>query len=389
MALIYLVAGEASGDVLGGRLMAALRRRRPDLDFAGVGGERMAAEGLRSLFPMRDLSLMGLLEVVPNLRRLAGRMAEAEADILRRRPAALVTIDVPSFALRLAGRVRPRGVRVVHYVAPQVWAWRPWRVAKVRERVDLLLALLPFEPAFFEAAGVPVRFVGHPVVESGVGGGDGARFRAAHGIGAAERPVVVMPGSRRGEVARLLGTFGEALRLAAREVPGLRPVLPVAGQVAEAVRAGTAGWPVPPVLLSDAEARRDGYAAAEAGLIKSGTSSLEMAVAGVPHVVGYKVNAVTAAIVRRLIEIPHASLVNLLAGREVVPERLQENCTPERLAAELVRLLREPGEAAAQRAAFAEVLAMLRPPSGAAPSDAAAEAVLEVIEARTDLATAK
>ncbi len=129
MPLIYLVAGEASGDVLGARLMAALRRRRPDLGFAGVGGERMEAAGLRSLFPMRDLSLMGLLEVVPNLRRLAGRMAMAEADILQRRPAALITIDVPSFALRLAGRVRPRGVRVVHYVAPQVWAWRPWRVA--------------------------------------------------------------------------------------------------------------------------------------------------------------------------------------------------------------------------------------------------------------------
>ena len=380
MPLIYLVAGEASGDVLGARLMAALRRRRPDLGFADVGGERMEAAGLRSLFPMRDLSLMGLLEVVPNLRRLAGRMAMAEADILQRRPAALVTIDVPSFALRLAGRVRPRGVRVVHYVAPQVWAWRPWRVAKVRERVDRILALLPFEPAFFEAAGVPVRFVGHPVVESSVDGGDGMRFRAAHGIGAAERPVVVMPGSRRGEVGRLLGAFGEALRLTAREVPGLRPVLPVAGPVEDAVRAGTAGWPVPPVLLTDAEARRDGYAAAEAGLIKSGTSSLEMAVAGVPHVVGYRVNPVTAAIVRRLIEIPHASLVNLLAEREVVPERLQEDCTPERLAAELARLLREPGAAAAQRAAFAAVLAMLRPASGLAPSEAAAEAVLEVVE---------
>ena len=379
MTLIYLVAGEASGDVLGARLMAALRRRRPDVVFAGIGGERMEADGLRSLFPMRDLSLMGLLEVVPKLRRLGQRMAMAEADILSRRPAALVTIDVPSFALRLAGRVRPRGVRVVHYVAPQVWAWRPGRVAKVRERVDRVLALLPFEPAFFEAAGVPVRFVGHPVVESGVDGGDAARFRAAHGIGPEERPVIVMPGSRRGEVGRLIGVFGEALRLAAREVPGLRPVIPVAGPVELAVRAAVAAWPVPPVLLCSAEPRRDAYAAAGAGLIKSGTSSLEMAVAGVPHVVGYRVNPVTAAIVRRLVQIPHASLVNLLAEREVVPERLQENCTPERLAAELVRLLREPEAAAAQRAAFAEVLGMLRPASGLLPSEAAAEAVLEVV----------
>ena len=380
MTLIYLVAGEASGDVLGARLMAALLRRRPGFRFAGVGGERMEAAGLRSLFPMRDLSLMGLLEVVPNLRRLSGRMAMAEADILAQRPAALVTIDVPSFALRLAGRVRPKGVRVVHYVAPQVWAWRPWRVARIRERVDLVLALLPFEPAFFEAAGVPVRFVGHPVVESGVDGGDGARFRASHGIAPAERPVVVMPGSRPGEIGRLLDVFGQALRLTTREVPGLRPVLPVAGPVESAVRAGTAGWPVPPIPLSDAESRRDGYAAAEAGLIKSGTSSLEMAVAGVPHVVGYRVNPVTAAIVRRLVEVPHASLVNLLAEREVVPERLQEDCTPERLAVEMVRLLREPAAAAAQRATFAEVLDMLRPASGSAPSEAAAEAVLGVVD---------
>jgi lipid-A-disaccharide synthase len=189
-----------------------------------------------------------------------------------------------------------------------------------------------------------------------------------------------MPGSRRTEVRRLLGIFGEALRLAAAEVPRLRPVLPLAGPVEAAVRAGTAGWPVPPLLLRGAGERQDAFAAAEAGLIKSGTSSLEMAVAGIPHVVSYRVNPVTAAIVRRLIQVPHASLVNLLAEREVVPERLQEDCTPEKLAAELVRLLREPEAAATQRAGFAEVLAKLRPPQGL-PSRAAADAVLEVMAA--------
>ncbi|MFC7543381.1 lipid-A-disaccharide synthase [Siccirubricoccus deserti] len=162
--------------------MAALRRHRPGLGFAGVGGERMAEQGLESLFPMRELSLMGLVEVLPRLRRLAGRMDQAEADILARRPAVLVTIDAPSFTLRLAGRIRPRGIRVVHYVAPQVWAWRPGRVRKIAARVDRLLALLPFEAPFFEAAGIPVRFVGHPVLESGADAGDAARFRATHGL---------------------------------------------------------------------------------------------------------------------------------------------------------------------------------------------------------------
>jgi lipid-A-disaccharide synthase len=377
--LIYLLAGEASGDILGARLMAALRRRRPEgLEFAGVGGDRMAEAGLSSLFPMRELALMGLLEVLPNLRRLARRMDQAEADILARRPAVLVTIDAPSFTLRLAERLRPAGIKVVHYVAPQVWAWRPGRVAKIRRRVDRILALLPFEPPFFEAAGIPVRFVGHPVLESGADAGDAARFRATHGLAPGDRPVVVMPGSRRTEVRRLLGIFGEALRLAAAEVPGLRPVVPLAGPVEAAVRAGTAAWPVPPILVREPAERQDGFAAAEAGLIKSGTSSLEMAVAGVPHVVAYRVNPVTAAIVRRLIQVPHASLVNLLAEREVVPERLQEDCTPEALARELLRLLRDPAAAAAQRAGFAEALAQLRPPEGM-PSEAAAAAVLEVI----------
>ncbi|MFZ4408303.1 MAG: lipid-A-disaccharide synthase [Paracraurococcus sp.] len=379
MSRLYIVAGEASGDVLGARLIAALRDRAPGLDFAGIGGERMAEQGVASLFPMRELSLMGLLEVLPNLRRLAQRMDQAEADILARRPDVLVTIDAPSFTLRLAARVRPRGIRVVHYVAPQVWAWRPGRVRKIARRVDRILALLPFEPPFFEAAGIPVTFVGHPVLESGADAGDAARFRAAHGLGPGDRPVVVMPGSRRGEIGRLLGAFGEALRLTAAAVPNLRPVLPVAAQVEAAVRAGTADWPVRPILVTALAEKHDAYAAVAesggAGLIKSGTSSLEMAVAGIPHVVGYKANPVTAEIVRRLLKVRYVSLVNLLAEREVAPERLQQDCTPAALAAVLVRLLTDPAAAAAQRDGFAEVRALLRAPEGL-PSEAAAAAVL-------------
>lgn len=382
--LIYLVAGEASGDLLGARLMAALRRRRPDARFAGVGGERMAEQGLDSLFPLHELSLMGLLEVLPNLRRLARRLDQTEADIMARQPAVLVTIDAPSFTLRLAARVRPSGIKVVHYVAPQVWAWRPGRVAAITQRVDRILCLLPFEAPFFEAAGIPVSFVGHPVLESGADAGDAARFRAAHGLSAEDRPLIVMPGSRRSEVARLLPIFGAALRLLTPEVPGLRPVVPLAGLVEDAVRAGTAGWPSAPILLRDPAAKNDAYAAAAAGLIKSGTSSLEMAVAGVPHVVGYRANPVTAEIVRALIRVPFVSLTNLLAERLVVPEFLQQQCTPERLVAALLPLLRDPATTAAQRAGFAEVVARLRPPgggtAGGVPSEAAAAAVLATID---------
>jgi len=376
LTLLYVVAGEASGDVLGARLIAALRRARPGLEFAGIGGERMAERGFFSLFPMRELSLMGLVEVLPKLRGLARRMAETEADILRRQPALLVTIDAPSFTLRLAGRVRPRGVRVVHYVAPQVWAWRPGRVRKLVGRIDRLLTLLPFEPAFFAAAGIPAEFVGHPVLESGADAGNAARFRARHGVAPDDILVVVMPGSRAGEVARLGAIFGQALELARQALPTLRPVVPVVPQVAAAVRGLVATWPGAPILVESIADKHDAFAAAAAGLIKSGTSSLELAVAGVPHVVAYRVNPVTAAIVRRIVKVPHASLVNLLCERTVVPELLQERCTPPALAASLLEVLADPKP---QRGGFAEALARLRPAAGT-PSEAAATAILAMLE---------
>lgn len=378
MTLIYLVAGEASGDALGGRLMAALRARRPDLAFAGIGGPRMAEQGLVSLFPIEELALMGLAEVLPRLPRLLRRLAEAEADIAARRPALLVTIDAPSFTLRLAGRVRRRGLRTVHYVAPQVWAWRPWRVRSLARRIDRLLALLPFEPPFFESAGIPTSFVGHPVLESGADRGDAARFRTIHGL-AAETPVlVVMPGSRAGELARHLEVFAQATALLRARLGAVALAVPTLPPLAAAVRA--APWPVAPIVVTDLAGKHDAWAAAAAALAKSGTTSLELAVAGVPQVVAYRVNPLTAAIVRRLITVPHASLVNLLAGEAVVPERLQEHCTPEALAAALLPLLTEAAAAARQRTAFARVLRALRGPGGLAPSEAAAQAVLRELE---------
>lgn len=385
MTLVYVVAGEASGDVLGARLIAALRARRPDLDFAGIGGPRMAEQGVPSLFDYRELALMGLLEVLPKIFRLKRLIADAVSDVTKRRPAVLVTVDSPGFTLRVARPAKALGIPVVHYVAPQVWAWRPGRVVKLKEEVDRILCLLPFEPIFFELAGVPVTFVGHPVLESGADHGDAARFRAVHGLGAEERPVIVMPGSRRMEAQRLLPIFGGALRLAAQRLPGLRPVLPVAPIVAEAVRAAAAEWPAAPILVEGNEAKHDAFAAVAesngAGLIKSGTSSLEMAVAGIPHVVAYRLNPITAAIAKRLVKVPHASLVNLLAEREVVPERIQGPCNPESLAEALLRPMLDPAVADAQRVGFGEALAKLRAPEGL-PSEAAAIAVLGMLEER-------
>ncbi|MGG5820971.1 lipid-A-disaccharide synthase [Falsiroseomonas sp. HW251] len=380
MTLVYIVAGEASGDALGARLVAALRARDPVLTFAGIGGDRLAAQGVPSLFPFHELALMGLVEVLPNIRNLARRLDETVADIAARRPAVLVTIDSPGFALRVAARVKPMGIPVVHYVAPQIWAWRPGRVRKIRGCVDRVLCLLPFEPVLFDRAGIPATFVGHPVLESGADTGDAARFRAAHGLAPAERVLLVMPGSRRAEVRRLLPLFGETLRQLGARIPALRPVVAVSPLVAPAVRDGTRGWPGAPILVEGPQAKHDAFAAAEAGLIKSGTSSLEMAVAGVPHIVAYRVNPVTAAIVEAIATVRFASLVNLLADRAIAPEFLQRFAVPEQMAEALAGLLTDPAAAAAQRAGMRSVLDQLHPP-GMTPSEAAAEAVLAQIGA--------
>ncbi|GAB0112558.1 lipid-A-disaccharide synthase [Acidisoma sp. C75] len=376
--LIYILAGEASGDVLGARLIAAIRSRRPGARFAGIGGPRMQEQGMPSLFPMQELALMGLAEVLPKLLRLSRRLSETVADIAARRPDVVVTIDSPGFTLRLLRRIADFGIPRAHYVAPQVWAWREHRVRKYPGLWEKLLCLLPFEPAFFARHGLAAEFVGHPVLESGADTGDAARFRAAHGLAETTPLILLLPGSRMTEITRLLPVFERTLALLAARFPGLVPVMPVAAPVAAAVLAAAGGWALKPILVTEIAAKHDAFAAATLALTKSGTSTLELALAGVPMVVTYKVNPITAAIVRRVVRVGHAAMVNLLAGRAVVPELLQERCRPELLAAEVARLLDEPQAAAAQKAAFAEVMAALRPAAGL-PSDAAAEAVLALL----------
>ncbi|MGH7103495.1 MAG: lipid-A-disaccharide synthase [Acetobacteraceae bacterium] len=380
MTLIWLLAGEPSGDAIGARLMAALSKRAPGIRFAGVGGPRMQAGGFTSLFPFEELALMGLVEVLPRLRQIRRRLLEAARDIEDTRPDVVVTIDSPGFTLRLLRRIRPLGIPRAHYVAPQVWAWRASRVRHFPGLWERLLCLLPFEPAFFARHGLAASFVGHPVLESGADRGHPECFRARHGIPAETPILIVMPGSRPGEVARHGAIFGAALRLLAARHPGLRPVVPAAPAVRNMLPNLLAGWPQAPIVIESEDEKPDAYAAAAAALCKSGTSALELALGRVPMVIAYRLNPITGLIARRLATVQHASLVNLLAGHEVVPELLQEHCTPDGLAAALSMLIDDPRAAAAQRAAFSPVLASLAPPSGT-PSEAAAAAVLELAAA--------
>jgi lipid-A-disaccharide synthase len=376
--LIFLVAGEASGDALGGRLMRALAELSPGgVRFDGVGGAAMSEAGLVSRFPIAELSLMGLTEVLPHLPRLARRLKQLDQAIRAARPAAVVTIDAPSFGLRLQRRLAGSGVPRIHYVAPQVWAWRQGRAKTLARSIDHLLALLPFEPPFFARYGLDCRYVGHPVVESGAGQGDGAAFRAAHGLGKA--PVLlVLPGSRRGEVAHHADIFGAAIGLLLPRFPGLRLVVPTVPHVASLVRERVARWPAPVLVIESAAEKYAAFAAGDAALAASGTVALELALSATPMVIAYRANPLTAAIVRRLVKTPYASLVNILTERALVPELIQEECQPARLAEEIADLLE--GQAAdRQREGFAELRQMLDD-GDEIPSRRAARAVLEMAQ---------
>lgn len=379
--LIYLVAAEPSGDNLGAKLMAALRKRDPAVEFAGIGGERMAAEGFRTLFPIGDLSVMGFVEVIPKLPTVLDRLKRVAAAIRESRPDAIVLIDSPSFGLRVADRVRDTGIPIVQYVAPQLWAWRPGRAKKLAKRVDRILALFPFEPEFFAKLGLEAIHVGHPALEAGRG--DRAAFRAAHGVSPDTKLVGVLPGSRRGLFARMAPVFADALRLTAKDRPKLEFVVPYVANTDALSADFAATLPGRAIRVSSAEDKRAALAACDAALSISGTSVLELAIARLPVAVGHRVNALSAFLARRLIKVGHVTLPNLIAGRELVAERLQEACTPETLAADLARLLDDASARAAMLAGFDEVCAKLGEAEiarGLLPSDRAAAAVLGALK---------
>ena len=386
--LIFLVAGEPSGDNLGAKLMAALKRAAPGgVRFAGVGGERMQAEGLSSLFALSDLSVMGLAEVVPRLPTIFARLRQTADAIREMRPDAVVLIDAPSFGLRVADRVRGHGIPVVQYVAPQLWAWRPGRAKKLAGRIDALLALLPFEPEFFAKLGLACTHVGHPVLEDGLLPGDAAEFRRRHAIGASEKIVVVLPGSRAGLFKRMAPIFAASATLLAAKRAGLVFVLPYVANTAAQSADFAKTLPGKVVRVLEATDKRASFRAGDAALSVSGTSTLELAVAGLPTVVVHRVNALSGYLARKMIRVPFVAMPNVIAGKRIVPELLQGDCTPARLAAEIETLLADADAARRMRADLDGVCdalgrADLANGPGHLPSERAAAAVLAAIKAR-------
>jgi lipid-A-disaccharide synthase len=377
---LYVIAGEASGDALGAALLAGLKSLRPALQVRGIGGPLMQAEGLHSLFPMEELSVMGLAEVLPKYAHLKRRIREAAADVLAAAPDALITIDSPDFVLRVARIVRAArpDLRTIHYVAPSVWAWRPGRAAKMAHVIDHVLALLPFEPPYMTGAGMTCDFVGHPVVSAPrASAAEAQAFRAD--LGGGGPLVLALPGSRRGEVARLAPVIGGVLDRVRAVHPQVQVVLPTLRSVAAMVEGLTADWPVRPRIIEASEAKRAAFAAADVAIAASGTVSLELAANAVPMVIAYDMHPVTMWLMQRMARVDTVTLVNLVSDTRVVPEFLGGRCTPDLIAPALLGLI-GPGPAReAQRAAMRLTMERLGE-GGDPPGLRAARSVLAAME---------
>jgi len=377
---VFILAGEPSGDKLGGALMAGLKTLRPDVVFEGIGGAQMQAEGLVSRFDMSELSVMGLAEILPKYRHLKRRIAQTADAVVAMQPDVLITIDSPDFSLRVAARVKAASaIRTVHYVAPTVWAWRAGRAAKMAHHIDHVLALLPFEPPLMQAAGMRCDFVGHPVVAEPVASDAEAQaFCDTHGIGAAPL-LLVLPGSRRSEVARLGARFGDTVRRLKAGRPDLHIVVPAAAPVAQAVLDLTQDWPDTTVLdprAGDYDGamthKRAAFAAADVALAASGTVSLELAAAQTPMVIAYDMSPLSRAIIGRMLLVDTVTLVNLVSETRTVPEYIGKACQPAAIARAVCDVLDDPH---AQQAAMALTMQRLGQ-GGEAPGLRAARAVL-------------
>ena len=380
---VFIIAGEPSGDNLGGALMAGLSALKPDVRFDGIGGPMMQAEGLQSRFDMSELSVMGLAEVLPKYFHLKRRIRETADAVIAQNPDVLITIDSPDFCLRVAKLVKEKtDIRTVHYVAPTVWAWRPHRAEKMAQMIDHVLALFPFEPPYMQAHGMRCDFVGHPVVTQPQAKADEARaFRQSHGIGAESPMLLLLPGSRMGEVTRLSDRFAKAAHLFKTEHPEAHFVLPAAAPVAQYLQDHRHIWPADTVILDPRDMvldaakamKAEAFAAADVALAASGTVSLELAAAGTPMVIAYDMNWLSRQIISRKLLIDTVTLVNLVSDTRVVPEYIGAACQPDPIARALSDVMNDPDPQISAMSLTMERLGQ----GGEAPGLRAARAVLE------------
>ncbi|MBI3419238.1 MAG: lipid-A-disaccharide synthase [Proteobacteria bacterium] len=374
----FIVACEPSGDVLGAKIMRALRARLGGkVRFSGVGGERMESEGFHSLFPQSDLALFGVFEVLPKIPMVLRRLEETARAIREQKPSAVITIDGPDFSFRLAKKMKGSGIPFIHDVAPSVWAWRPGRARKIARLYRHLLALLPFEPPYFEKENLGCTFTGHPVIEKIGNEEEAMRLRQRLGLAPQTKILCVLPGSRRSEIKHLAPIFGKVLGRAKNKLGDAVVLVPTVPQVAKYLEPYLQSWPVKSIVLLDENEKYAAFRASHVALAASGTVSLELALAQVPHLVAYKLHWLTGLIYLILIRLKHFNLVNILLKRLEVPEFIQLNCTTDKITKGLLSLWSDEAARAHQRQAFLEVRKLLQVGT-ALPSEKAAEAICGV-----------
>ena len=381
---IYLIAGEPSGDLLGSRLMRALREKtQGHIHFYGLGGDTMETEGLKSLFDISELSVMGIAEVIPSIPKILKRIRQTVDNIKEINPDIVITIDSWSFSARVHKALRKSGLKItqLHYVAPQVWAWKKKRAKTMYKYIDRLLTLLPQEPKYFIPYHLKTDFVGHPVIESNVVHGDSEQFRLAHKIPQDKRIITILPGSRHTEVSRLLPVYLEAASQLLHKHPDLFFVLPTVKTVSSRVKEMVKDTKLPLILVETEKERYDAFKASSAAIAASGTVALELAICNIPHIIGYIVSPLTAFLAQKLLKIQFVNLSNILLGREIIPELLQERCKAGNICQYIEHLLNKDDLYEKQMKGFQKVREIL----GCGiqtPSQNAADIVLEMITSK-------
>lgn len=379
---IYLVAGEPSGDFLGSQLMRALKELyKGEIEFFGIGGAKMSAAGLTSIFPMEEISLMGFFEILPHIPQLLIKIKRTAKHIQEVQPDAVVTIDSPGFNCRLAQKLKSRNFPLIHYVAPSVWAYKPKRAKKFACLFDHLLALLPFEPPYFEKENLPTTFVGHPVVEENFMAGDKERFLQHYNIPKHATILIAMPGSRQGEVRRLLPIYLNTFQALVARISPLYIVIPTLPHLKEFVAKQTINSSAKVILIDPSE-KHDAFAASTLALVKSGTGTLEIAMARLPMIVAYKVSLLSYILLKSMVHIKYVSLINLVMDAPVIPEYLQHNCTPKKLSLALVNLLPPSALHERQLRESRHALELLGHGKILRPSHKGAEVVLRYIQGK-------
>jgi lipid-A-disaccharide synthase len=378
---IAIVVGENSGDQLGASLIKALKQiSNEPLEFIGIGGKSMIAEGFESLFPMEEIAVMGFFEVIPHLKRIYNKIKDTIKYIKTQKPDMLITIDCPDFSFRVAKELKGLGIKLVHYVAPSVWAYRANRAQKIARIYDLLLTLWPFEPHFFTVHGLRAEFVGNAFLET-TEKLDRNKFRHDNNIASSTTVICVMPGSRKSELHRILPCFSKALSELNKKIYDMTVVIPsVSKQFSEFIKREIDGAPYRTIVTETMKDKQEIFAASNLALIKSGTSTIEVAAHLVPMVIGYKANPLSIIIAKLLVKVQFINIINIIKNREIIPEFVQSRCRPDYLAKALYELHINRSKAKKQIDETIKVLKDIGLHFDPAPSERAAKIILELLE---------